>query len=136
MAPSRRAGSGAQPGIRNLWRSRRGARRLARSSTADSLISGLGAGLFFAFSYTFWTQAVTAEVYTLHLLIVGAAGLALTAWADRPTVSRLAVFYAVFALGFGNDLSMVLLLPGFTTFSRPCTAIPAAKAIRCSLECC
>ena len=56
----------------------------------ESLIAGLGAGLFLGFSYTFWTQAVTAEVYTLHLLIVGAAGLALTAWADRPTVSRLA----------------------------------------------
>ena len=83
---------------------------------AESLIAGLGAGLFLGFSYTFWTQAVTAEVYTLHLLIVGAAGLALTAWADRPTVSRLAVFYAVFALGFGNHLSMVLLLPAFTLF--------------------
>jgi hypothetical protein len=31
-------------------------------------------------------------------------------------VSRLAVFYAVFALGFGNHLSMVLLLPAFTLF--------------------
>jgi len=82
----------------------------------ESLIAGLGAGLFLGFSYTFWTQAVTAEVYTLHLLIVGAAGLALTAWADRPTVGRLAVFYAVFALGFGNHLSMVLLLPAFTLF--------------------
>jgi hypothetical protein len=82
----------------------------------ESLIGGLGAGLFLGFSYSFWTQAVTAEVYTLHLLIVGAAGLALTAWADRPTASRLAVFYAVFALGFGNHLSMVLLLPAFTLF--------------------
>jgi hypothetical protein len=82
----------------------------------ESLLAGLGAGLFLAFSYTFWTQAVTAEVYTLHLLIVGAAGLALIAWADRPTVTRLAVFYAVFALGFGNHLSMVLLLPAFTLF--------------------
>ena len=82
----------------------------------ESLIAGLGAGLFLGFSYTFWTQAVTAEVYTLHLLIVGAAVLALIAWADRPTVSRLALFYAVFALGFGNHLSMVLLLPAFTLF--------------------
>lgn len=82
----------------------------------ESLIAGLGAGLSLGFSYTFWTQAVTAEVYTLHLLIVGAAGLALIAWADRPTVSRLAMFYAVFALGFGNHLSMVLLLPAFTLF--------------------
>ena len=82
----------------------------------ESLTAGLGAGLFLGFSYTFWTQAVTAEVYTLHLLIVGAAGLALIAWADRPTAGRLAMFYAVFALGFGNHLSMVLLLPAFTLF--------------------
>jgi hypothetical protein len=83
---------------------------------AESLWAGIGAGLFLAFSYTFWSQAITAEVYTLHLMIVGASGLALLAWADRPTAGRLAAFYAVFALGFGNHLSMVLLLPAFTVF--------------------
>ena len=82
----------------------------------ESLLAGLAAGLFLAFSYTFWTQAITAEVYTLHLLIVSAAGLAAMAWADRSSDGRLAVFYAVFALGFGNHLSMVLLLPAFTVF--------------------
>jgi hypothetical protein len=82
----------------------------------DSLFAGIGAGLFLAFSYTFWSQAITAEVYTLHLMIVGAAGLALAAWADRPTVLRLALFYAIYAVGFGNHLSMVLLLPAFTVF--------------------
>jgi hypothetical protein len=83
---------------------------------ADSLLAGIGAGLFLAFSYTFWSQAITAEVYTLHLTIVGAAGLAILAWADRPTVRRLALFYAIYAVGFGNHLSMILLLPGFTAF--------------------
>ena len=82
----------------------------------ESLIAGIGAGMFLAFSYTFWTQAITAEVYTLHLLVAGAAGLAALAWAARPSGGRLAVFYAVFALGFGNHLSMVLLLPAFTVF--------------------
>jgi hypothetical protein len=83
---------------------------------AESLAGGVAAGLFLAFSYTFWTQAITAEVYTLHLLIMGAACLALTGWAARPTAGHLALFYAVFALGFGNHLSMVLLLPGFAVF--------------------
>ena len=50
------------------------------------------------------------------------------AWADRPTAGRLALFYAVFALGFGNHLSMVLLLPAFTVFllmhRRPGAADP------------
>ncbi len=47
---------------------------------------------------------------------MGAGGLALLAWADRPSVSRLAQFYAVVALGFGNHLSMVLVLPAFALF--------------------
>jgi hypothetical protein len=81
-----------------------------------SLWAGVGAGLFLAFSYTFWSQAITAEVYTLHLMIVGACGLALLAWDDRPGIGRLALFYALFALGFGNHLSMVLLLPACTVF--------------------
>jgi hypothetical protein len=86
------------------------------SALSESKVAGVAAGLFLAFSYTFWTQAVTAEVYTLHLMIVGAAGLALMRWADRPAPGRLALFYALFAIGFGNHLSMVLLLPAFTVF--------------------
>jgi hypothetical protein len=82
----------------------------------DSAFAGAAAGLFLAFSYTFWSQAVTAEVYTLHLLIVGAALLAALAWADRPTTGRLAIFYVIYTLGFGNHLSMILLLPAFTFF--------------------
>ncbi len=95
---------------------------------SESLAAGIGAGLFFAFSYTFWSQAITAEVYTLHLMMVSGAGLAAMAWADRPTTGRLALFYAVFAIGFGNHLSMVLVLPAFTVFllmyRRPGAADP------------
>jgi hypothetical protein len=95
---------------------------------SESLLAGIGAGLFLAFSYTFWSQAVTAEVYTLHLMMTGAAGLALISWADRPTPGRLALFYFLFALGFGNHLSMILLLPAFTVFllmhRRPGAADP------------
>ena len=82
----------------------------------QSRLAGIASGLLLAFSYTFWTQAITAEVYTLHLLVVGAACLAVFAWAEKQTASRLAVFYAIFAVGFGNHLSMVLLLPAFTVF--------------------
>lgn len=90
------------------------------SRMCESLMAGSAAGLFLGFSYTFWTQALTAEVYTLHLLVVGASGLAALAWADRPSERRLAVFYAAVALGFGNHLSMVLLLPAFTVFLFMC----------------
>ena len=81
---------------------------------SESLLGGVAAGLFLAFSYTFWTQAITAEVYTLHLAVAGAAGIAIMSWAERPGSVRLAVFYAIVALGFGNHLSMVLVLPAFT----------------------
>jgi hypothetical protein len=83
---------------------------------SESPVAGMGAGLFLAFSYTFWSQAITAEVYTLHLMMAGAAGLTAMTWADKPTTGRLALFYAVFALGFGNHLSMALVIPAFTVF--------------------
>ena len=49
------------------------------------LVAGVAGGLLLAFSYTFWTQAVIAEVYALHLALVGAALLALHAFASKPT---------------------------------------------------
>jgi hypothetical protein len=42
--------------------------------------------------------------------------LALLAWERRPTVTRLAAFFAVYAVSFGNHLSMVLLLPVYAAF--------------------
>ena len=81
-----------------------------------SIGAGAVAGLLLAFSYTFWTQAVIAEVYTLHLAIVGCCLAALTAWWRQPSTLRLAVFFAVYALGFGNHLSMILLLVPFGVF--------------------
>ena len=95
---------------------------------AESTFAGMATGLLLAFWYTFWTQAVTAEVYTLHLLLVGATLLAILTWAERPTVGRLAWFYAIYALGFGNHLSMVLLGPALAVFllmqRRPGAADP------------
>jgi hypothetical protein len=81
-----------------------------------STAAGVGAALLLAFSYTFWSQAIIAEVYTLHLALVGACLIALVAFARRPTPWRLAAFFAIYALSFGNHLSMILLLVPFGVF--------------------
>ena len=81
-----------------------------------SRVSGILAGLLLAFSYTFWTQSVIAEVYTLHLALLGLLLIALRAWQQQPTLPRLAVVCAAYALMFGNHLSSILLLPPLAAF--------------------
>lgn len=93
-----------------------------------SRAGGIAAGLLLAFSYTFWTQAVIAEVYTLHLLLVGLVLVALHAWQQHQTLTRLAIVCATYALAFGNHLSTILLLPPIVIFittahPRPLTLI-------------
>jgi len=82
-----------------------------------SLFAGVFTGCLFAGSYTFWTQSIIAEVYALHILLLTLSLTAVTWWAKRPTsLLRLAVFFAVYALGFGNHLMMILLFPAVTLF--------------------
>lgn len=81
-----------------------------------SVAAAIAGAALFAVSYTFWSQAVIAEVYALHLaLMLGSLLLALN-WQHRPTRLRLAAFFACYAIAFGNHLSTVLLLPSFTVF--------------------
>ncbi len=83
----------------------------------QSTLSGAFTGLLFAGSYTFWSQAIIAEVYALHLLMLTLSLLALVWWSERPSSRwRLALFFAVYALGYGNHLMMVLLLVPATLF--------------------
>lgn len=88
----------------------------AAAAVTRSLLAGAAAALLLAFSFTFWTQAIIAEVYGLHLALVAACLVALHAFAVRKTPARLAVFFGIYALSFGNHLSMLLLLPPFALF--------------------
>jgi hypothetical protein len=81
-----------------------------------SLLAAMAAALLFAGSYTFWSQAVIAEVYSLHLLLVASTLLLLLRWSAEPTFRRLVWFLAVYALAFGNHLSTILLLPAYAVF--------------------
>jgi len=81
------------------------------SARAGAVIAGAFAMLF-AFSFSFWTQAVIAEVYTLHALLVGLFLLSLYWWVRRPEkdLPILAAFFT-FALGMSNHHLMLSLAP-------------------------
>ncbi len=74
-------------------------------------VGGASAALSFAFSRAHWGQAVTAEVYSLNAFLIGAVLLAFLAWhrARRPGLLYLAV--GLYALSFGNHMTVVTLLP-------------------------
>jgi hypothetical protein len=83
-----------------------------------ALAGGLVAGLAFALSPVLWSQAVIAEVYALHVLMIGLMLLSLPlggparwrVWADYAAG-------AVFGLALGNHLTTALLLPPWLFFS-------------------
>jgi hypothetical protein len=89
---------------------------LLAAELSGSLLAAIAAAIVFAGSYTFWSQAVIAEVYALHLVFVAATLLLLLRWQRQPSAGRLSAFFAVYALGFGNHLSMVLLFPACVVF--------------------
>ena len=72
--------------------------------------------LIFAFSRTFWSQAVVAEVYTLNACFLAVVILFFILWAQE---RRLAYFYAgclLYAISFGNHLLMITVLPAIVVF--------------------
>jgi hypothetical protein len=81
-----------------------------------SIGAAAAVALLFAGSYTFWSQSIIAEVYALHLFFVALTLLLALRWARQPTTGRLALLFAIYALGFGNHLSMILLAPGLVFF--------------------
>jgi tetratricopeptide (TPR) repeat protein len=78
---------------------------------AAALIAAVFA-LLFAFSFSFWTQAVIAEVYTLHGLLIGLFLLSLYWWVRRPErdMPILASFFT-FALCMSNHHLTLALAP-------------------------
>ncbi len=96
------------------------------ATVSRSLAAGAIAGGLLAFSYTFWTQAVIAEVYTLHLALIALCCVLLCAYAARPTVARLTIFLAVYAIAFGNHFSMILLIVPFAVFLLQSAPAPAS----------
>jgi hypothetical protein len=78
-------------------------------------VASVTAALAFAFSPVFWSQAVIAEVYTLHAFFVALMIYLLLYCAKTRTFSNgPRLFYSLvffYGLSLGNHLSMLLLLP-------------------------
>lgn len=68
--------------------------------------------LVFAFSGTFWSQAVVAEVYTLHVLFLVTVTACLAHWRTGAANGWLLAGLGLYALSFGNHLTAIVALPG------------------------
>jgi len=76
----------------------------------------LPAALFLGFSYYFWSQAVIAEVYTLHTALMAALILLLLHWREGHASRLLGLIAWLYGLSFGNHMATVLLAPGIAAF--------------------
>jgi hypothetical protein len=77
---------------------------------ADDWIAAASAALSFAFSRALWGQAVIAEVYTLNAFLIGAVLLVLLAWHQTRKPGLLYLGIGLYALSYGNHMTVVTLL--------------------------
>jgi hypothetical protein len=78
---------------------------------ADDWVGAASAALSFAFSVTLWRQAVVAEVYSLNAFLIGAVVFVLLAWHQTRKIGLLYLGVGLYAVSFGNHLTVVTLLP-------------------------
>jgi hypothetical protein len=77
----------------------------------DDWVGAASAALSFAFSLELWRQAVVAEVYSLNAFLIGAVVFVLLAWHQTQKIGLLYLGVGLYALSFGNHLTVVTLLP-------------------------
>jgi len=103
----------------------------------------LSAALCLGFSYYFWSQAVVAEVYTLHTALMAALILLLLRWRERSRPRLLAAIAGLYGLSFANHMATILLGPGLVAFVlmiagrgtlRPRRLVPLALAFALGLS--
>jgi len=84
----------------------------------SSRVASAVAALILAFSETYWSQALSIEVYSLHILLLALTLLLFTrAMTDRLNGNNRATTWYAFALvlglSFTNHMTTILLAPGF-----------------------
>jgi hypothetical protein len=78
---------------------------------ANDWVAGASAALSFSFSHALWGQAVVAEVYALNAFLVGAVLLVFLTWHQTRRPGLLYLGIGLYALSFGNHMTVVTLLP-------------------------
>jgi len=99
----------------------RGKQPLGEDRGLAELSAALTAGCSLALAGSFWSQALRAEVYTLHTLFFALGLLFLLRWRTHRGAS-LPLAGLFLGLGMGNHLSLLFLLAGavlFLLLSRP-----------------
>ena len=81
-----------------------------------SKLSAFSGTLFLAFTPLFWSQTVSAEVYTLHVFFVALLMRLLWWWDEDRQFARMALFVFVTGLSFGNHMQTVMLAPAVIFF--------------------
>jgi hypothetical protein len=74
-------------------------------------VAGASAALSFAFSRALWGQAVVAEVYALNAFLIGAVLFLLVWWHQTRSAWLLYAGLGLYALSFGNHMTVVTLVP-------------------------
>lgn len=86
---------------------RLGTRRLLALATASA----------FGLTFTFWSHAVVAEVYTLTVLLMALGLHFLVRWGQTRRDADLLAAMAVFGISLGHALSVYLLAPGLLAYA-------------------
>lgn len=81
-----------------------------------SILAALFGALAFGASPLFWSQAIIAEVYTLHILFVAAALLVLLVWREKRQDRYLLLAAFLLGLSMTHHLTSGLLLPTAAAF--------------------
>jgi hypothetical protein len=84
----------------------------ASSRRAGAALLALG----FAFSPTFWSQAVIAEVYAPNIFMIALTLLALLRWEHTRKDSDFGLFALIYGLSLGTHLSNLGFAPAFAIF--------------------
>ncbi len=84
-----------------------------KADIISKFLPAISASLIFAFSATYWSQGVVAEVYTLWIFVSGIAILTLLKWTQEKADKLLYLFSFIYGLSINTHQLSLLLAPSF-----------------------